>query len=83
MTTSDWISVGNLTAIPAAIAAARLKRHGIPCKVMDSGIREDLEQHLWVPPDRAAEAKSILSTDEVPEDELTNEAMSFPPPDDA
>jgi hypothetical protein len=83
MTSADWVSVGEFDGVgPASLAAAHLDEHGIPCKVMSSGLVRDRARFLWVPPERAEEAKAVLATDEVPEDELAKEALSFPPPDD-
>jgi hypothetical protein len=84
MAVGDWVSVCEFTgAAAAALAAERLEEHGIPCKVMNPGNYRDLTRCVWVAPDRALEAKTILARDEVPEDDLTKEALRYPPPDDA
>jgi len=81
MTARYWVSVCEFSGFMAAtLAAKRLEERGIPCKIKGVGV---YPRYLWVPPDRASEAKAILATDEVPEDELTKEAISYPPPDDA
>ena len=80
----EWVRVGEFNwGGGASWAANRLIRRGIPAKLMKSGVFGDPNSYVWVPHDRASEAKAILATDEGPEDELTKEALRYPPPDDA
>ena len=83
MSQRDCVSVANFSAeIPAELVAERLRMHGVPCTIAWSGLIRDSGRSVWVSADRVAEAKAILTSDEVPEDEQTKEALSFPQPDD-
>jgi hypothetical protein len=80
-----WPSVGEFTdPILAALVCRRLTVEGIPHRIAPPN--PFLSAHsisIWVPPEWLERAKELLSTDAVPEEDLTKAALSYPPPDDA
>jgi hypothetical protein len=79
-----WISVGEFAnAFSARAVSQRLTVEEVPHKIETTGLRSDPTCWIWVPPEWANKAKEILSSDAVPEDDLTKLALSYPPPDDA
>ncbi len=81
----DWISVGEFAnSASAEVESTRLTIEGVPHRIMPSAFPiRDPTCWIWVPPEWVDKAKELLSHDAVPEDELTNLALSYPPPDDA
>jgi hypothetical protein len=79
---SSWISVATFDDRGSAMVRAQLLISlGIPASSW-SPPRSSTPIHLLVPPERADEAKKILSQPPPSEDELTKEALAEPPPDD-
>src|SRR5271154_6524541 len=75
----DWVSVGEYTnAYSASVISIRLTNEDVPHRVVSSGLlgREISTRWIEVPPEWADRAKEILAQPAVPEDELTEEALS-------
>jgi hypothetical protein len=85
MSDQDWVSVGefeNLTS--AAVVSKRLNIEGVPHRIVTSPLPYRVPTcWIWVPPEWHDKAKRILAKNAVSDSELTAEALSYPPPDDA
>ena len=83
----DWINVGEFSdSLSATVVSQRVTTEGIPNRMVHdtSGLSRGVPTcWIWVPSERADEAKKHLAQDRVPEDDLTKLALSYPPPDDA
>lgn len=81
----DWISIGEYSSYQSArIVADVLDNAEVPNRIVTATMRfEDPTCWIWVPPERATEARRALEECAVPDDELTKQAMEYPPPDDA
>jgi hypothetical protein len=79
----DWLSAGEFAnSASAQVVSQRLTSEGVPHRVVGSGFIRDPTCSIWVPPEWIDKAKELLSHDAVPDDELTKQALSYPPPDD-
>lgn len=81
----DWISIGEYSSYQSArIVAGVLDNAEIPHRIVRAAMPlEDRTCWIWVPPESAAEARRALDECAVAADELTMQAMEYPPPDDA
>jgi hypothetical protein len=78
----DWVSVTESgERLSARIISARLADAGIPLRVSEPQSSAG-QCSIWVPADRASEARRILSEVSVTDEELTALALAEPPPDD-
>jgi hypothetical protein len=79
---TSWISVATCDSSRAAIVqAGLLLSMGVPVYTWYPN-RTYMLIHLLVPPDRAEEAKEILSQPPPSDEELARDALAEPPPDD-
>lgn len=87
MTTSDgdWISVGEYGSYQSAkVVSQVLGAAEIPHRIVRSTLpMDDLRCWIWVPPESVSEAQRVLAECTVSDKELTDEALSYPRPDDA
>jgi hypothetical protein len=85
MPRQDWENVGEYANWHSASAISRrLTNEDVPHRVVSSGLPDrDSRRWIEVPPEWADRAKGILAQPAVPEEELTEEALSFPRVDDA
>jgi len=81
----DWMSIGeHLNYQSAGIVSKALDLAEIPHRIVRSARPlHDPRCWIWVPPQRAEEAQQALAECLVPDDELTEDALAYPPPDDA
>jgi hypothetical protein len=84
MPQQPWPSIGEFVdPILASLVSRRLTQAGIPHRFAPPTVWERYAPiHIWVPPDWLDRAKQLLAQYAVPEDELTNAALSYPSPDD-
>jgi hypothetical protein len=85
MPNSDLVSVAEYPdAISVKVGSALLTSMGVPHRVYPRAyyLRGDY-YYIWVSPELAEEARRILETTVLSEDELENLALKYPPPDDA
>ena len=84
MSQDGWITVAEFeTVAPAYIMSDRLSSEGVPNRVVGSGLRGGPMRWIWVPPEWKDRALKVIATPAVEYGELTREALSYPPPDDA
>ena len=81
----DWVSIGEYGNYQSArIISHILGSAAVPHRLVRAAMPlEDPTCWIWVPPKSEIEAKRVLAECAVPEEELTNQALKFPPPDDA
>lgn len=78
----DWISVAQYSdALSARIEAGLLDGMGIPNRI--EHYPRTVDWYLWVPPEFETDAREALKQAPISEEELTEEALKEPPPDDA
>jgi hypothetical protein len=89
MSKDDWVTVGEYpNASSADIASALLTTMNVPHKIWPTtrpvvGMSSSGSYFIWVAPELAGEATSLLSESSVSDAELTALALADPPPDDA
>jgi hypothetical protein len=81
----DWIGIGVFGNYASALVVSRLLTdENVPHRVVGSPAPgRDPECYIWVPPDWLDRAKKVLADAQISDDELTRQALSYPPPDDA
>jgi hypothetical protein len=79
----DWVSAAEFeNEVSAATVSARLSSAGVPNRVVADLPWGSSSHWIWVPPTWLDQAKKLIATLAVDNDDLTREALSFPPPDD-
>lgn len=79
---NDWISVAQYhNALTAGLDAGLLDGLSIPNRIQH--YPGTLDWYIWVPSEFVADANEALKGASISEDELTEQALRQPPPDDA
>ena len=81
----DWVTVKEFTDVPSAqVVSDLLTGLGIPTYIHrpPAPNYRGGECYLWVPPERAADARAALEANSIPEDALTRLALASRPRDD-
>jgi len=81
----DWVTVKQFTDLASApVASGLLTQLGVPNPIHrpPAPNYRGGECYLWVPPERAAEARAALESDPVAEDELTRLALESGSPNE-
>jgi hypothetical protein len=85
MSATDWVSVKEYTDVPSAeVASGLLTGLGIPNHIHRPPAPKyrGAECYLWVPPERAAEARAVLERSSISDEALTRLALESAPPED-